>query len=148
MVGCSSHGSGTSPGPDASVQPVPDGGCLQATDCPSGSHCNCGFLNVDFATSGCESPGTCITAPPMCSSVTPAEVLCDKDGGCALGGTCGGFGYCTPFLCPVADASSDSGPLDSGIDADAGLDSGAMDSSPPDAPSAAEAGDASDDTGD
>jgi hypothetical protein len=120
------------------MQSVPDGGCLQTTDCPSGSSCNCGFLNINFATAGCDRPGACVTAQPVCDPQAPANILCDLDGGCHLGGTCGGHGYCTGVCMPSADASSDSGidsGLDSGVDssADGGLSDSAPDSAPTDA---------------
>ena len=56
-------------------------------------------------------------AAPPCDA-GPVDILCDKNGSCPLGGTCGGFGYCSP-LCS-APASSDSGSdasSDSGSDA-------------------------------
>jgi hypothetical protein len=101
------------------MQTVPDGGCLQATDCPSGSSCNCGFLNINPSTFGCMSPGTCVTAQPACIPKFPDSILCDLDGGCRLGGTCSGHGYCTGVCMPSADASPDSG-RDSGLDSSEG----------------------------
>jgi hypothetical protein len=118
------------------METVPDGGCLHTTDCPSGSSCNCGYLNINFATAGCDSHGTCVTAQPACDPHAPADILCDVDGGCHLGGTCGGHGYCTGACMPSADASSDSA-IDSGIDAgmDAAADVGAIGDSAFDSPS-------------
>jgi hypothetical protein len=131
LVGCG-NSSGTSDAgvADAGMMPLPDGGCLHATDCASGTHCSCGFLNVNFASRGCDAPGTCIAALPVCNPSQPDNILCDVDGGCPLSGACEALGYCSTPWCSRPDASSDA-PSDASPDAivpaEAATDSGSID---------------------
>ncbi len=110
---------------DSSVTPPQDGGCYVATDCPSGSHCDCGFLNVNFASPGCGFVGRCVTALASCNPASPDTVLCDVDGGCPLGGTCGNLGLCSS-PCPLPEAGPEAG-VDASSEggADAAMEGGA-----------------------
>jgi hypothetical protein len=113
---------------ETGVIALPEGGCLRAIDCASGAHCDCGFLNINFAARGCDAPGTCIAALPACNLSKPDSILCDTDGGCPLGGTCGADNACSTPWCSRLDASPDAptdAPPDAILDAiapDAGSD--------------------------
>jgi hypothetical protein len=133
-LACQSGGGQNHNPPDSSVGPVPEGGCLQASDCPSGSHCDCGFLNVNFATPSCESAGRCVTALASCDPKQPDTVLCDTDGTCPLGGTCGSDGFCSS-PCPLPEGGVDAGNDASSDASDGGSDAETTDGETTDAES-------------